>query len=105
MSGCVSFNHPIVLPDNLRDQQEPGREMCNFMRSCDSMTSDIEVPELTGINAEVSEQTLSSRKLNSPLSVIGIMITGDGMEEFLLKVTNKYDIESWPYTHFKNLDQ
>ena len=104
LSECSNFNQPITLPNNVRNSSEPGREMTNFMRSCDRMTSDITVPADTGRNAELSEQVLSSRHLQSNLAQTGVLIKGPGTNAFLTKVENKYDTEEWPYTHFKNLD-
>lgn len=104
LSECVEFDQPITLPDNVQDPQDIGREMTNFMRGCDNMTSNVTIPEYTGLNADVSEQLLSSRHLQSKLSQIGVLLVGPGVEEFLSKVENKYDVEEWPYTHFRNLD-
>ena len=114
LTECISFNQPITLPNDvgsygpMKDDVTGnyiGRELCNFMKNCHAMCSTITVPALTAQNCQVSEQTLSSTRKSSKIYTVGVTVAGAGVNVFLNKVSNSYDIDEYPYRHYTNLDE
>ena len=111
---CSSFNQPLTLPDNVGKYVSGGyivgRQLCNMLEGADAMCSDITVPLETGKNAQLSERTFASFSLTSANITNGILITGDGANDIIKRLSNTYEPDENgyyaypPYVHIKNLD-
>ena len=109
MAECHSFNRNLVMPKTVTSTDMTGgvgRELCNFMKNCHAMCSSVTMYASPG-SAAISAQTFSSSMKSSALATRGITIvipSESKANRFLDRVVNTYDVDIWPYTHYRNID-